>query len=140
MSRIFYYRTDSLTVDKLSTLSEAFSDYLLMLLVPEKVSMKAELIFEEITQNIVNHGYILGGFFSFRCTFNGEVIEMEFRDRGKVFNPLKDAPLPDMDSPVEERDIGGLGVHLVKEFSDDMIYTRDGTENVLMLNKIIRNF
>jgi anti-sigma regulatory factor (Ser/Thr protein kinase) len=59
---------------------------------------------------------------------------LEFRDGGTPFNPLA-APLPDLTSRPEEREIGGLGVLLVKALVDDATYVREGSVNILILIK-----
>ena len=47
--------------------------------------------------------------------------------------------MPDVESPVEERDIGGLGVSLMRATMDDVHYTREGTKNKLTLKKAFQN-
>ena len=48
---------------------------------------------------------------------------MEVEDDGRPFNPLEAAP-PDVNSPVEDRPIGGLGIYLVRRVMDDLEYRR----------------
>jgi anti-sigma regulatory factor (Ser/Thr protein kinase) len=61
-------------------------------------------------------------------------IEMEFEDRGREFNPLEIGE-PDLDSPIENRQLGGLGIHLVRKMMDEAKYRREGDRNILMLRK-----
>ena len=63
-----------------------------------------------------------------------EHIEMEFEDRGREFNPLEIGE-PDFETPVEERQLGGLGIHLVKKMMDETKYRREGDRNILLLRK-----
>jgi anti-sigma regulatory factor (Ser/Thr protein kinase) len=57
-------------------------------------------------------------------------LAIEFRDCGRPFDPLTvEAPM--LDAPLEERDIGGLGLHLVRELADSLSYTREDPYNVL---------
>ena len=63
-------------------------------------------------------------------------IEMVFTDKGKPFNPLTIAP-PDIESGLEDRKIGGLGIFLIRKEMDEILYEyRDG-ENVLTMKKTI---
>jgi len=50
------------------------------------------------------------------------------------FNPL-DAPIPDITLPIEERRVGGLGIHLVRQFMDTLAYERRGERNYLLMKK-----
>ena len=58
---------------------------------------------------------------------------LRFADTGPAFNPLAAAP-PDLDVPLEERAIGGLGLLLVRELTDTQRYARVGDRNVLELS------
>ncbi len=55
-------------------------------------------------------------------------------DDGRAFDPA-DAPLPDLNTSVEKRTVGGLGLHLVRSFVDELSYSRSGERNVLTLVK-----
>ncbi len=59
-----------------------------------------------------------------------------FIDTGVPYDPLA-KPDPDITLSVEEREIGGLGIYMVKKSMDDVIYKRDGDKNVLTLRKSI---
>jgi serine/threonine-protein kinase RsbW len=59
---------------------------------------------------------------------------MEFEDRGREFNPLEVGE-PDLDTPIEDRQLGGLGIHLVKNMVDLAQYRREGDRNILLLRK-----
>jgi len=60
---------------------------------------------------------------------------MEFEDRGREFNPLEVAE-PDLETPIEDRQLGGLGIHLVKKMVDVATYRREGDRNILLLRKV----
>lgn len=61
-----------------------------------------------------------------------------YKDSGPAFNPLEIAP-PDISLPLEKRQPGGLGLHLVKNFIDSYTYTREDNKNILCLKKILNN-
>ncbi len=64
-------------------------------------------------------------------------VDISFSDRGKPFNPLKNPP-PDLDASLEEREIGGLGIHIVLNKMDTVTYDyRDG-KNILTMKKELR--
>ncbi len=97
------------------------------------------LVLEEIITNIVSYGYQdkLKHQISLRLFFEGEGLTVEVEDDGRPFNPLE-APTPDMNKPLAERQVGGLGIHLVREMMDELEYERKGDKNVLVLKKRIR--
>ncbi len=59
------------------------------------------------------------------------------KDKGIAFNPLS-VPEADTTSDIDERNIGGLGIFLVKELMDDVNYKRVDNENILTMTKIIK--
>lgn len=93
-----------------------------------------DLIVEEIFVNIVYYSkctYIRVNFESCDESF----LKIEFIDDGVEFNPLNNDPANLTDN-VDEREIGGLGIHLVKNFADEIDYEYENKENHL---KIIKN-
>ena len=62
------------------------------------------------------------------------VVELTFRDRGIPYNPLAKTD-PDVTSPAEDREAGGVGIYIVKQSMDEMFYEyRDG-QNILRIRK-----
>ncbi|MBN1939120.1 MAG: ATP-binding protein [Candidatus Aminicenantes bacterium] len=95
-----------------------------------------DLALFEILVNIVRYGYpAAAGEIRLTVRPEPESVYLEIRDRGVPFNPLA-APPPALDDILGGRKIGGLGVHLVRTFSDELTYRREGGENVLVLRKV----
>lgn len=94
------------------------------------------LVVEEIVLNIVDYAYPEGedGYLEVRIGNDGKTLALEFRDHGIPFNPLE-MPEPDLDLPLEERNIGGLGIFLTKEMMDNVRYRYENEENILTLEK-----
>ncbi len=84
------------------------------------------LVIEEIATNIVKYGYadIPPGMMQLHCSCVDGVLHVSIRDQGHPFDP-RDCPEPDMSDDVEARAIGGLGLFLVREFSDYISYHHD---------------
>lgn len=102
----------------------------------KETALDMRLVAEEVLTNIVKyaHGSIDEHPVELRLSASSGSVRMEFRDDGAPFNPLE-APVPDRKPPLEGREIGGLGVHLVRSLVDDARYARDGDCNVLILMK-----
>ena len=104
-------------------------------LAPE-TTLEVRLVAEEVLTNFVKyaHAATRDGVIVLRLSGSADSVRLEFRDDGVPFNPL-DAPLPDLECRPEEREIGGLGVLLVRALVDDATYVREGSTNVLVLTK-----
>jgi anti-sigma regulatory factor (Ser/Thr protein kinase) len=102
-----------------------------------KVAGQLVMVVEELALNVFNYAYDgQSGFFSLSIeTFPEQAcVVMEFRDRGKEFNPLSQAE-PDVSLPIDKREVGGLGIMLSKKLTDTQNYIRDGGENVFTVTK-----
>ena len=101
---------------------------------PLDLVFKVNLILEELGLNIINYGHT-GGLHEIDITLTStdEELTIEIVDDGKPFDPITDAPVPDVNAPMEDRRIGGLGVHLVQEMTDEMHYRRVRDTNQVTL-------
>src|SRR5215831_8068953 len=94
------------------------------------------LALEEILTNIISYGYTDGQEHEIRVRLSvrpGEV-KAEVEDDGQSFNPLA-APEPHTAKALEERTIGGLGIHLVRTLMDGLEYKRQADRNILTIRK-----
>ncbi len=97
---------------------------------PAALTFRVNLVLEELVLNVINYAYDEDGHhLDVELTCNEEDLVIEITDEGKPFDPLHDAPDPDMESPMEERRIGGLGVYLVRTMTSDMQYRREDGKN-----------
>ena len=96
-----------------------------------------ELVLEEIGTNIIKYGQDgdRETDIDITLTSDSKSLRLEIVDSGKPFDPFADAPAPDLDSPVPDRPIGGLGVHLVQELMDEAYYRREDGKNKVTLTK-----
>lgn len=100
-----------------------------------KLVFELELICEEVFVNICNYAYgeNVGKAEIEACKLS-DCIVVKFIDSGKKFNPLEIAD-PDIKSPLEERNIGGLGIFMTKKLSDKLLYERTDNKNILTVIK-----
>ena len=99
-----------------------------------------DLALEEALANVIMYAYPEGkqGEMTLAAEVKDNVIYMEISDMGIPFNPLlqKEA---DFDVPIKERQIGGLGIHLIKEIMDEVDYVREEGRNILKMQKNINH-
>ena len=101
----------------------------------ENILNKINIVVEEIFVNIANYAYEKeGGEVEIACEVNNQNIEITFLDSGKKFNPLTHVD-PDTTLPLEEREIGGLGILLTKKLMDDVRYGYSDGKNILKIVK-----
>jgi len=90
---------------------------------------------EEIFMNIVNYAYDQERGDVSVMIITGEEIFIKFEDTGRPYNPLKQ-PEPDLDKSIADRQIGGLGIFMVKKLMDSVEYFRTDGKNVLVIGKM----
>ena len=102
-----------------------------------KAQMQIDIAAEEIFVNIAHYAYEHDdGSAVISVNIEGEPAEavIEFKDHGKAFDPLAKAD-PDTTLSAEERQIGGLGIYMVKKSMDDVSYVYEGGQNILTIRK-----
>ena len=106
---------------------------------PEKQKMQISVATDEIVTNIAMYAYAPGsGELTVCFAFDEEhrAAEITFIDEGIPFDPLKKED-PDVTLSAEKRQIGGLGIFLVKKTMDGMTYRRENGKNILTIRKNI---
>ncbi len=107
---------------------------------PPKAQMQICVAVEEIFVNIAQYAYAPGtGCTVIRMDVSGEpaTATICFADRGVPFDPLT-RPDPDLSLSAEEREVGGLGVYMTRQFVDDISYRYEDGQNILTLKKALR--
>jgi phosphoserine phosphatase RsbU/P len=104
-----------------------------------KVMHDLNLVLEEILTNIISYGYTDNREHEIRVNLSAQPGEVtaEVQDDGQPFNPLEAAE-PNTTKPLEERTIGGLGIHLVRKLMDGVEYQRQEGKNLLVMKKHLR--
>ena len=97
-------------------------------------TFRVNLVLEELGINIINHGYDDGIHgFDITLTTDANTLTIEISDDGRPFDPLHDPPSTDTSAALEDRQVGGLGIHLVRTMMDELHYRREQGRNYLTL-------
>jgi sigma-B regulation protein RsbU (phosphoserine phosphatase) len=115
---------------------EAFEAFSEKTELPMAIAMKVNLVFDELLNNIVSYAFMDGGEHQIDIHIETSVdrLLIQIEDDGLPFNPFAHAEV-DTTLSLEEREIGGLGTHLVLNVMDDVSYERHSDRNVVTLIK-----
>lgn len=116
--------------------SQRVRDFLGECRAPDAASFLADLVIEELVTNTIKYGYDddSAHAIDLRVGYDDCHLTIEVRDDGHAFNPLAQAG-PDTTLPAEQRDIGGLGLHLVRQMTDSVTYQRCDGCNIVRAEK-----
>ncbi len=97
----------------------------------ESIAARLELVLEELLTNVMKYAYIdNAGEIELSFSFETQSITMIITDWGEPFNPLQKGE-PDLSDNIHERQVGGLGIHLVRNMVDQLDYARCDDSNIL---------
>ena len=103
--------------------------------VSAKRKYAVRLALDELLSNVIRYAYDDNAVHRIHLTLEtGQPFALTIEDDGKPFDPLTDAPPPVLDGPVEDRPIGGLGLHILKQMGLQLRYRRDGGRNILRVD------
>lgn len=105
----------------------------------EEQLMQVTMCLEEMFVNVAHYAYVDDiengiGEVVLQVDVDKKSLEISLIDKGKPFNPLAKKD-PDIDKPLEERPVGGLGIYMVKKCMDEVEYTRDDNKNIFVMKK-----
>ena len=127
------------TVENIGVVTEFVNEQLVALDCPMKAQIQIDIAIDEIFGNIAHYAYNpqVGD-----ATVRVEVLEdplavvITFIDQGVPYDPLAKAD-PNITLSAEEREIGGLGIYMVKKSMDDVSYEYKNGQNILTIKKKI---
>lgn len=107
---------------------------------PLDLVFKVNLVLEEIVINVMNYAHDEGLHpIEITLTSAADSLTIEVVDDGRPFDPLTDAPEPNTTADLQDRNVGGLGVHFVREMMDDVSYRREDGKNRLTMVALLAN-
>lgn len=126
-------------IENIGVVTEFVEEFLDASGCPMKTKMQLDIAIDELFGNISRYAYKEGiGQATVRIDMeeNPKAVCITFIDSGIPYNPLEKLD-PDVTLSAEDREIGGLGIFLVKKNMDDMQYTYCEGKNQLLIKKYI---
>lgn len=122
----------------LETLARAVEDFAEDAGLPPADAMRLNLVLDELFTNAVDYGrQPADGTIDITLVRGTAETLVTVEDRGLCFDPL-DIPPPDLESGLEDRPIGGLGIHFLMTFMTDLAYRNDNGVNRLSFRQMDR--
>ncbi len=124
------------TLDNIPTVTAFVDERLEALNCPVKAQMQIDVAIDELFSNIARYAYDPSGPATVRVDVDQDplAVRVTFIDHGKPYDPLAKAD-PDVTLSAEERQIGGLGIFMVKKTMDDVRYEYKDGQNILTVEK-----
>ena len=100
--------------------------------IPDKTRLKMHVVIDELLMNIISYAYLDDEKhdIEFKVELSADRLKVSMVDDGIPFNPLG-IETPDTNLSIEEREIGGLGIHIVRKMLDRVSYRRRIDKNVI---------
>ncbi len=125
------------SLDGLSKLEESVEQISSSWKLSTKTALEINLILEELCANYLEHsGDDHSHSMKIKLIMDKNKITILVEDSGPPFNPMESQP-PKINTPLEQRSSGGLGLYFVKHFAEEISYMRDNDHNLLTITKTI---
>ena len=125
-------------LDQMANVMAALADFSAGAGLDKAVSQAAELALDELLNNVITHAYLDTDQHTIvvEMCIAENALHIVVSDDGIPFNPFE-LKEPNLKTSLEERQVGGVGVLLVKKFMDDCSYQRLGDRNIVTLIKYL---
>ena len=127
-------------LSEIDRINDCFNEFAETAEIPLPVSLKTNMVFDELLNNIISYAYQDQNVHEIGIQVNlvNSRLIIEVEDDGIPFNPfMRDDP--NTQAGLDEREIGGLGIHLVKNVMDEVSYKRQLNRNRVTLIKQLDN-
>jgi anti-sigma regulatory factor (Ser/Thr protein kinase) len=123
-------------LSEVARVAAAFEGFAAQYGVPVDVRRSLQVVLDDLLANVVLHGLAgrAGGEAVVDVALAEGALTVTISDNGPPFDPFARAA-PDTTLSIEERQIGGLGIHLVRQMMDEVSYERREDRNVTVLKK-----
>ena len=123
-------------LSEIAKVDETLDDFAEQFGVPPAIAATFHIIFDDLLNNVISYGVNdeQRHFIDISLELTESSLIVSIADDGVPFNPLAETA-PDTTLSIEDRPIGGLGIHIVVNMVDDISYQRTADKNVLTLTK-----
>lgn len=131
--------TIAATVENIELVTDFVNQQLEELACPMKAQMQINIAIDELFSNIAHYSYnpeIGQATVRIEVMENPLAVSITFIDNGVPYDPLSKGD-PDLTLSAEERQIGGLGIYMVKKSMDEITYEYKDGQNILSIKKCI---
>jgi sigma-B regulation protein RsbU (phosphoserine phosphatase) len=125
-------------LSEIETVKTRFNEFSEEAGLSQSIRRKLNLVFDELLNNIISYAFDDAKSHDITLDFElaGNRLSVSIMDDGMPFNPFE-ADSPDTTLGLDDRQIGGLGIHLVRSLMDKAIYKRHVNRNVVTLVKTV---
>ena len=130
------------TLDSLRAIGDSVMEAAAAAGLERKAAYCLRLAVDEIATNAITHGRASAGHageLHMRTAIDEKVLTITLEDTGVPFDPRQAPPPDDLDAPLEDRHIGGLGIYLTLQGVDEFLYERDGewNRNIFVMHRAV---
>lgn len=121
---------------EIDRVNEAFNTFANRCALSDSIRRKVNLVFDELLNNIISYAFLdeAEHQIEIRVEYREDQLTITISDDGTPFN-IFEIPPPETDLQLENRRIGGLGIHLVRSVMDNYFYQRKEGRNISTLVK-----
>jgi sigma-B regulation protein RsbU (phosphoserine phosphatase) len=127
-------------LDEIGRIHESFNSFAEEHGVPTPIRQQINLVLDELLSNVISYAFEDDEEreIDVRIELSSDRLAVTIADDGIPFNPFSSAP-PDTSLSLEERELGGLGIHVVSKLMDEVSYNRRTNRNVVILVKYLND-
>jgi sigma-B regulation protein RsbU (phosphoserine phosphatase) len=124
-------------IEEIDRVNESFNDFAKEHDVQDSTRRRMNLVFDELLNNVISYAFEDEAEHQIEIAVSlvRGCLKVTIADDGRPFNPFRESTPPHVELSIDERPIGGIGVHVVKNVMDEVTYERLGTKNVATLIK-----
>ncbi len=125
-------------LDEIPALTDAVESFAAANGIAQDTVFKVNLSLDELLTNTITYGFGKGEAheITVKLAVEDKTLVIEIREDAIPFNPL-DKPEPDISQNIDDRPIGGLGIHIVRKMMDEVAYHRETAYNILKMKKFL---